>query len=330
MSELRDKVNMSIERLKAFEPEEGYYLAFSGGKDSVVTKAIADLAGVKYHAHYRITTVDPPELVRFIKEKYPDVSRDAPRYAEDYKNPKLAGKVITMWNLIPEKMMPPTRIARYCCEKLKEDGGDGGIAVTGVRWAESVNRKKNQGAVVIHGDFRQEQNPDQIGLFDQPEGIDINERHGSLILTNDNADNRRLVEHCFRRRKITVNPIIEWTDEDVWEFIKIEHIPYCELYECGFTRLGCIGCPMAGTKEREREFAMWPKYKHHYMLAFARMLEKRKERNKEDPTRPIWRNAYTSDDMMDPTAQDVFDWWMEYYKDKSWLEDYKASEENDD
>ena len=29
-------VDRSIERIKAFEPEEGYYLAFSGGKDSTV------------------------------------------------------------------------------------------------------------------------------------------------------------------------------------------------------------------------------------------------------------------------------------------------------
>ena len=203
MSDLGDKVKKSIERLKLYVPPEGYYLAFSGGKDSVVTKAIADMAGVKYTAHYRVTTVDPPELVRFIREKHPDVSRDIPRYKEDYKNKKLRGKPITMWNLIPEKMMPPTRLARYCCEKLKEDGGDGGVAVTGVRWAESVNRKKNQGAVVIKGDYRQNIDENQVSLFDDDDDLDVevNPRFGSLILTNDNEDNRRLVEHCIRRHK---------------------------------------------------------------------------------------------------------------------------------
>lgn len=47
-----DFVEVAIERLKAFEPEEGYYLAFSGGKDSVVIKELANIAGVKYDAHY--------------------------------------------------------------------------------------------------------------------------------------------------------------------------------------------------------------------------------------------------------------------------------------
>lgn len=136
-----DKVQIAIDRYKAFEPEEGYFLAFSGGKDSVCIKALADMAGVKYDAHYSVTSVDPPELVAFIRDKYPDVSRDIPRD----KN----GKAITMWNLIPKKKMPPTRLARYCCSVLKESAGKGRITVTGVRWAESARRKENQGVVLF-------------------------------------------------------------------------------------------------------------------------------------------------------------------------------------
>lgn len=143
MSDLSEKVKASIERLRAFEPKngEGYYLAFSGGKDSVVCKALMDMAGVKYDATYRVTSVDPPELVRFIKEKHPDVRREIPHDRD--------GKPITMWNLIPKKLLPPTRVVRYCCAALKESGGDGRMIVTGVRWAESTNRAKNQGPVTV-------------------------------------------------------------------------------------------------------------------------------------------------------------------------------------
>ena len=220
MSELGEKVRKSIERLKLFEPEDGYYLAFSGGKDSVTCNALLDMAGVKYDATYRVTSVDPPELVRFIKDVHPDVKREVPRYSNNSRYVKFRGKPITMWNLIPLKLMPPTRLARYCCERLKESGGDGRVTVTGVRWAESVNRKKNQGAVVIQGDFKDDNLDGQESLFDaEQDEFEVNERHGSLILTNDNEDNRRIVENCFRRRKTTVNPIIEWTDADVWDFI---------------------------------------------------------------------------------------------------------------
>lgn len=111
----KDKVDKAIMRLQSYEPPEGYYLCFSGGKDSVVIKALADMAGVKYDAHYSITTVDPPELIYFIKKYHKDVEFDYPRDKD--------GNRITMWNLIPRKQMPPTRLARYCCEHLKEHGG---------------------------------------------------------------------------------------------------------------------------------------------------------------------------------------------------------------
>lgn len=59
----KTKVEVAIERLKAFEPPDGFYLAFSGGKDSIVVKKLADMAQVKYDAHYSVTSVDPPELM---------------------------------------------------------------------------------------------------------------------------------------------------------------------------------------------------------------------------------------------------------------------------
>ena len=138
---IRDKVEAAIFRLKAFEPPEGYYVAFSGGKDSQCIYHLCEMAGVKFDAHYHVTSVDPPEVVRFIKENYPDVKLE--------RNYDKNGKPITMWSLIPEHSIPPTRLVRYCCEKLKESGGKYRYTVTGVRWDESSNRKINQGVVTI-------------------------------------------------------------------------------------------------------------------------------------------------------------------------------------
>lgn len=292
MSELEEKVKVSIERLKAFEPEEGYYLAFSGGKDSVVCKALLDMAGCKYDATYRVTSVDPPELVRFIKEKHPDVKMEIPRYKD-------TSKPITMWNLIPKKMMPPTRVGRYCCQYLKESGGDGRMTVTGVRWAESVNRKKNQGLVTVYGKHSAKDFSDDFQ----------DTRRGGVILVNDNEDSRRLIEQCFKRHKTAINPIIDWEDRDVWSFIMGNKIPYCELYDQGYKRLGCIGCPMASQREREREFNRWPKYKDAYLRAFDKMLQYRIKRHEQDPSRPLWRQKGFEGKA---TAQDIFRWWMEY------------------
>lgn len=313
MSELGDKIRASVERLKAFEPEEGYYLAFSGGKDSVVCKALMDMAGVKYHAHYRVTSVDPPELVRFIRERYKDVQMEIPHY--------LDGSPVTMWNLILRKMMPPTRFARFCCQYLKEDAGIGNMTVTGVRWAESAKRKQNQGLVTV---------------ICKKDGKDLEDvgfqknNSGGYILTNDNVDARRMLESCYKRKKTVLNIIIDWEDLDVWNFIRGEGIPYCSLYDDGLYRIGCIGCPMSHTKKREHEFARWPKYREMYLRTFDRMLKLRIERNKKNPDRPVWRAGGV--EWKEPSAQDVFNWWMEYpvLPGQMTFDDFELEDEDDE
>ena len=113
--QILDKVEIAVKRLKAFEPPEGYYVAFSGGKDSQCVYHLCKMAGVKFDAHYAVTSVDPPELVRFIKTNYQDVKFERQHYPD--------GKPITMWSLIAEHTLPPTRKVRYCCASLKEPGG---------------------------------------------------------------------------------------------------------------------------------------------------------------------------------------------------------------
>lgn len=106
------------------------YLAFSGGKDSVVLIELALMAGISFDAHYSVTTVDPPEVLRFIRQHYPDVIWERPE-----KN---------MWQMIIENGIPPTRKIRYCCRLLKENCGDGRTVLTGIRAAESSARSKRQ------------------------------------------------------------------------------------------------------------------------------------------------------------------------------------------
>jgi phosphoadenosine phosphosulfate reductase len=127
----RDLVELAIERLREFEPKEGYYLAFSGGKDSCTIKALADMAGVKYDAHYNYVGIDPPELVQFIKKHHPDVAWNWPKER--------------FFKAMMRKGFPPMRHIRWCCELLKHGAGEGGrVVVTGVRWAESHRRAQRR------------------------------------------------------------------------------------------------------------------------------------------------------------------------------------------
>lgn len=234
--EFEDKIDQAIIALSIHEIDEGYYLAFSGGKDSVVIKKLADMAGVKYDAHYNFTTVDPPELINFIRDNFDDVEM---HYPEE-----------TMWELIPRKLMPPTRMVRYCCDVLKEQGGnDREIIVTGVRRAESSARSSRC-------------------VFEQ--------------------DTRK-------SSKFYLNPIINWTNEDVWDFIKEYNLDYCKLYDKGFDRLGCIMCPMANKHQMKFEASRYPKYYQNYIKAFDRMIAERKRRGKETQ----WKSG-----------EEVMKWWI--------------------
>lgn len=212
---IKDLVRVATNRILEFEAQAlkmstaGYYVAFSGGKDSIVALDLVRRAGVKHTVHFHITSVDPPELIRFIRKYYSaDVIWEHPRF--------------TMWQLIIEKMMPPTRVVRYCCEYLKEYGGKGRAVVTGIRWAES-NRRKS----------------------------------------------RNVFEQCLTQKtKYFLNPIIDWSDTEVWQYIRENKLPYCSLYDEGFKRIGCVGCPLAG-QNRVKEFERWPKYEAAYKRAFA-------------------------------------------------------------
>ena len=132
-----DKTSTAIDRLREFEPPEGYYLAFSGGKDSIVLYDLAVKAGVKFDAHYNQGGIDPPELVYFIRKHYPDVITERP--------------TTTVWQGVQLHGMP-RRQARWCCELIKEKSGGDRRVLTGIRWAESVRRSKRMMVEVCRAD----------------------------------------------------------------------------------------------------------------------------------------------------------------------------------
>lgn len=272
---LRKKIEYSIDLLRKSEkmalrldPENGFYLAFSGGKDSQALYHIAVMGGVKFKAHMNLTSVDPPEVIRFVKQHYPDVELIKPK--------------MSIYDMALKKHILPTRFFRWCCAEFKEMSGAGKVTLIGIRKAESARRKKREEiSTQIKGKRTEE-------TFDQ-----WSEHQEKMVTCVGGKD------------KILVSPIIHWTEQDVWEFLNdVVKVPHCELYDEGYTRIGCICCPMSQKKQKLREIKQYPHVKRRWIQTLQKLIDE----------------GYVSYNFRDPEFG--FYWWIsgksfkEYYADE--------------
>jgi phosphoadenosine phosphosulfate reductase len=243
------KIERAIALLKHWEPAalkldpRGYWVADSFGKDSDCIVELAKMAGVAHHCEHNLTTLDPPELIWYGKRTRPGTHINKPA-------------VPMLKRLAQGTKGPPTRLARWCCEEYKEQGGARVGKVVGIRIEESPRR------ALLWSEF---------------------------------------VRHRKYKEAFYLCPIAYWTSADVWSFHSLRGIPHCSLYDEGFTRLGCIGCPLAGPEGQARVFARWPKYERAWRSAFDR----------------YWRNWHGVPTLKGKrrwfedlgSAQGLWDWW---------------------
>lgn len=240
---LDDKINYSIELLRKSEKmalkmdsENGFYLAFSGGKDSQALYHIAQMAGVKFKAHMNLTSVDPPEVIRFVKKNYPDVELIKPK--------------MSIYDMALKKHMVPTRLMRWCCAEFKEMSGGGKVTLIGIRNQESTRRsKRKEVSTQIKGTRTEE-------TFDQ-----WSEHKEKMVACASGKD------------KILISPIINWTERDVWEFLNSNNIPHCSMYDEGYKRIGCILCPMSNRKQKIRDCKRFPHVRHKWIQTIQKLID---------------------------------------------------------
>lgn len=256
--------------------EKPLLLTYSGGKDSDVTLDLAIKAGIPFEAAHSLTTVDMPETVYHVRRVFAKLENQG--ISCKIIKPTYKRAPVTMWTLIPQKGLPPTRFMRYCCSVLKETSGKNRFIATGVRRAESTKRASRESFEIIGATKK-----DGVLLSDDE------------VFMQDNTEKRMMFETCRLKATRTVNPIIDWTDDDVWDYISAESIEVNQKYRDGYKRVGCIGCPLATKCNRMREFEEYPTYKRAYIRAFDKMLDVRKAKGLQTD----WK-----------TGEEVFEWWI--------------------
>jgi phosphoadenosine phosphosulfate reductase len=235
-----DKVDLAIQTIQKAESlalkyqDYGFHLAFSGGKDSQVIYELCKMAGVKFRPVMQVTTIDPPEVMRFIRKNYPGVILELPE--------------INFYNLIVRKKSLPTMTARFCCKYLKEQSGAGTVTILGIRRAESNKRaKRNE--------------------------LEISDRKYSNSLDQFNIDNQNQILCIKGKDKILLSPIINWTNSDVWGFIRSHNLEYCELYDRGYHRIGCMFCPMSSRKIKNTDRKNYPGVEKQIKKSIQKLVE---------------------------------------------------------
>lgn len=242
-AELNAKIDAAVTLLRrgerlatAMNPADGYFVGFSGGKDSQVLLRLVQLAGVKYHAYYSVTTNDPPPNVRFIREYYPDVT---------FLHPKE-----TFFKLVEKKGLP-TMHTRYCCDYLKERNGVGSVCLTGVRAEESRKRARYNEVSVIS---RRKEHAD---------------RH---TVTLDSVFENQ--HRCIKGKdKLMIYPLLKWTKNEVWQFIDAYDLPRNPCYE-HFGRVGCMFCPFSSKRQIDFYEREYPGYKAGLLRALEKYWQR--------------------------------------------------------
>lgn len=237
---------------------------YSGGKDSDVILQLAKESGVSFRVTHNLTTADPPDNVYYIRRVFA-------RLREEGIDCRINVPKRSLWRIMRETLVIPSRIIRVCCSELKERKmPDAPYIVTGVRWAESAGRRAKSGIAMVHTESAPPHTSPRYTGGEQAAAA-------AGLLTTDDASSRRLFEQCQMRGVRVLNPIIDWSDDDVWDYLHSRGIEGNPLYKEGWTRIGCVGCPLAGRRAREIAFARYPKLYKAWHDAIAYVIERRRQ-----------------------------------------------------
>ena len=243
-----NKVEFAISLLKAYEPPEGYYFADSGGKDSSTARDLLIKSGVKYDGHYCVSPLDPKPVHDFLKQYHPETQWDI--HARGF------------WAMVVKKGLP-MRHRRWCCEIIKEAGGEGRVVVLGNRRAESVRRSHQ---CFVQSYKRGKVNKTLIRPILNFDNYDVWQ-----YIRENNVDYCELYDKGAKRKGYG---------------------------EGNYTRLGCVMCPFAPKASVEREMIAFPKIATSWRIACDQIVKQNKVRGWVNKKGEPYKHRFETGDEM--------------------------------
>lgn len=203
----------AIDRIKRFAllaQKMGYsepVLGFSGGKDSQVIYDLCKRSGIKFIAKFN-HCFESNVTMNFIREYYPDV---------EWRRIVKQGFIDNIRK--NHSGMFPTVEAAFCCKDYKHNHVYLDAAtIVGVRRAESAKRASRQV---------------------------LETKNKTLLKKNKETLTEYFKEGCIASgspAEITLYPIVDWSDKDVWDYIHSHNLPVNPEYQ-RYKRVGCLVCP---------------------------------------------------------------------------------------
>ena len=151
---------------------------------------------------------------------------------QEYKEVEFVSPHYSFYQAFRDKKLFPTRKMRWCCSLYKEGKTKNDGAILGVRRAES-NGRRDRTVMAIR--LKKDRKGAKMNVFES---------------------------HCYSEMansRLELKPIVDWSDLDVWTYIRENNLPYPKIYDKGQKRCGCMFCPLTNIENNAYYIRKYPK-----------------------------------------------------------------------
>ncbi|MFQ6049519.1 MAG: phosphoadenylyl-sulfate reductase [Candidatus Paceibacterales bacterium] len=224
----KDKIEHSKEVVaEAAKKYKNIAVGCSFGKDSITTVHLAREVVPEIPVFYTTTRYKPPETLRYAVEMNKEMNLNMTAYLVSNKVPavfKQAG--------VKTVLLAPEEFDKALADCQKE-----------------------------HGKMLYEVNPDfccqLLKVNPTKEAVKNLEAWISGLRKDEGYTRHQYKEVEAKGNLVKINPILEWSELDIWRYLAINQIPVNPLYDRGYRSLGCAPCSEIISDDQPERAGRW-------------------------------------------------------------------------